>query len=331
MNRERLRLGAFGVGRMGQVHLEHLIALHQAGEIELVAIGDRFGPTLSSASRLLNVLGGPDLARIARFDSPTPWRPQRSSTVWLWLTDRRPRARQLAFPRRPPVLVENRWPTRCRSCRVLPWGLPGGACSRLPAPLDAASRPARGWVLGGRIGRSTVASRAAGQEPDAARLSEPRHYGRHGDPSGLRGPRVHHSSSPASRRCTSPPRTTGSRWRGRQRGPRVLHWPDGTVAHLWGSRINAPAMTTASSSSAPRGGSTWANSSATSGPSRHGCGAAPATIAAGSKRREFPMTRPSARHPDFYPRYTAAYAAEVSAFVDCLRRKAPFNLGPDLG
>jgi hypothetical protein len=39
MNGERLRLGAFGVGRMGQVHLEHLIALHQAGEIELVAVG----------------------------------------------------------------------------------------------------------------------------------------------------------------------------------------------------------------------------------------------------------------------------------------------------
>ena len=70
MNGERLRLGAFGVGRMGQVHLEHLIALHQRGEIELVAMGDRFGPTLSSASRLLHELGGPDLAGIARFDDP---------------------------------------------------------------------------------------------------------------------------------------------------------------------------------------------------------------------------------------------------------------------
>jgi predicted dehydrogenase len=70
MNDRRLRLGAFGVGRMGQVHLEHLIALHQTGEIELFAIGDRFEPTLSSASRLLNELGGPDLARIARFDDP---------------------------------------------------------------------------------------------------------------------------------------------------------------------------------------------------------------------------------------------------------------------
>ena len=43
------------------------------------------------------------------------------------------------------------------------------------------------------------------------------------------------------------------------------------------------------------------------------------------------MTRPSARHPDFYARYAAAYATEISAFVDCLRTKAPFDPGPDLG
>ena len=70
MNDRGLRLGAFGVGRMGQVHLEHLISLHQAGAIEFVAIGDRFGPTLSSASRRINELGGRDLARIAPFDDP---------------------------------------------------------------------------------------------------------------------------------------------------------------------------------------------------------------------------------------------------------------------
>ena len=43
------------------------------------------------------------------------------------------------------------------------------------------------------------------------------------------------------------------------------------------------------------------------------------------------MTRPSARHPDFYARYAAAYAAEISAFIDCLRRNAAFDLGSELG
>ena len=70
MTDRRLRLGAFGVGRMGQVHLEHLIALHRSGEIEFVALGDRFEPALSSALRLLNELGGRDLSEIERFDDP---------------------------------------------------------------------------------------------------------------------------------------------------------------------------------------------------------------------------------------------------------------------
>jgi len=43
------------------------------------------------------------------------------------------------------------------------------------------------------------------------------------------------------------------------------------------------------------------------------------------------MTRPSARHPDFYARYATAYAAEISAFLECLKTNATFDLGPELG
>lgn len=43
------------------------------------------------------------------------------------------------------------------------------------------------------------------------------------------------------------------------------------------------------------------------------------------------MRPPSPRHPDFYARYAAAYAAELASFVDCLRSGAPFDLGADLG
>ena len=32
-----------------------------------------------------------------------------------------------------------------------------------------------------------------------------------------------------------------------------------------------------------------------------------------------------------YARYGSAYAAELSAFVDCLRKGVPFDLGPELG
>src|SRR5258706_7858469 len=57
-----LRVGAFGVGRMGKVHVETLVHLNQEQRIEFVALGDRHPPTLSSASALATELGGAELA-----------------------------------------------------------------------------------------------------------------------------------------------------------------------------------------------------------------------------------------------------------------------------
>lgn len=48
----KLQLAAFGLGRMGQVHLENLLNRHAAGQISLVAIGDRHSPTLERARAL---------------------------------------------------------------------------------------------------------------------------------------------------------------------------------------------------------------------------------------------------------------------------------------
>ena len=47
------RVAIFGVGRMGLVHLEHLVTLARNGAIELVAIGDRHPPVLDHARRML--------------------------------------------------------------------------------------------------------------------------------------------------------------------------------------------------------------------------------------------------------------------------------------
>lgn len=43
------------------------------------------------------------------------------------------------------------------------------------------------------------------------------------------------------------------------------------------------------------------------------------------------MTPPAARHPDFYARYAAAYAADLAAFVGRIRAAAPFHPDEDLG
>ena len=45
----RPRLGIFGTGRMGRVHLEHLVRLHRAGRIDFVAMGDPLPSTLDAA------------------------------------------------------------------------------------------------------------------------------------------------------------------------------------------------------------------------------------------------------------------------------------------
>ena len=69
--RHKLRVGAFGVGRMGRVHLENLIRLAQQDKIDLVAIGDRFEPTLAAARNFTAELGGiPFEQALTKFSSP---------------------------------------------------------------------------------------------------------------------------------------------------------------------------------------------------------------------------------------------------------------------
>jgi predicted dehydrogenase len=119
-------------------------------------------------------------------------------------------------------------------------------------------------------------------------------------------------------------------------GANVVHtfctWPDGTVAHLWGSRINRAGYDNGFKIIGTEGridvGEFVGDFGVITARMWSGAG-----DARGRQIEEatFPMTPPSARHPDFYARYAAAYAAEVSAFVDCLGRNAPFDPGPDLG
>ena len=340
MNGDRLRLGAFGVGRMGQVHLEHLIALHQAGEIALVAMGDRFGPTLSSASRLLNELGGPDLAGIARFDDPDAMAAARLNGVIVASRTEDHARDSLAFIRHgTPVFVEKPFANSI--------GEAADFCARLencPNQLvqvgfqrhfDAAARAALDWISRGRIG-------ALQQSHHVLQDKNP-------TPVGYQSCRItadmaihlvfeaislHGFELPRSVQAL---RFTAPHYDDRAgEGANVVHtfctWADGTVAHLWGSRINSAGYDNGFKAIGTEG-------RIDVGEFVGDFGAITARLwsGAGNDRGRqiedaaFPMTRPSARHPDFYARYAAAYAAELSAFVDCVRRNAPFDLGSELG
>ena len=119
-------------------------------------------------------------------------------------------------------------------------------------------------------------------------------------------------------------------------GANVVHtfcsWADGTVAHLWGSRINSAGYDNGFKLIGTEG-------RIDVGEFVGDFGAITARLWSGVgdnrgrqiEDKQFPMARPSARHPDFYARYAAAYVAEISAFINCVRRNALFDLGPDLG
>ena len=341
MNGRRLRLGAFGVGRMGQVHLEQLIALHQAGEIELVAMGDRFGPTLASASRLLSELGGSDLASIARFEDPDAMAAAARLDGVIVASRTEDHARDsLAFIRHgTPVFVEKPFANSIVEAADF-CGRLGDSANRLvqvgfQRHFDAAARAALAWVSAGRIGAlqqshhvlqdknpTPVGYQSCGITADMAIHLV------------FEAMSVHRFELPCSVQAL---RFAAPHYDDRAgEGANVVHtfctWSDGTVAHLWGSRINSAGYDNGFKLIGSEG-------RIDVGEFVGDFGAITARLWSGAgdqrgrqiEEATFPMTPPSAWHPDFYARYAVAYAAELSAFVDCLRRSAPFDLGSDLG
>jgi myo-inositol 2-dehydrogenase/D-chiro-inositol 1-dehydrogenase len=341
MNDHRLRLGAFGVGRMGQVHLEHLIAMHQEGGTELVAIGDRFAPTVASASRLLNEMGGAGLTSIARFDDPDVMASAMRLDGAIVASRTEDHARDsLAFIRRgTPVLVEKPFANSIAEAADFCAALGDGG-SRLvqvgfQRHFDAAARVALDWISNGRIG-ALQQSHHVLQDKNPT----PAAYQSCGITADMaihlvfEAMSVHRFELPCAVQAL---RFLAPHYDDRAgEGANIVHtfctWADGTVAHLWGSRINSAGYDNGFTVIGTEG-------RIDVGEFVGDFGTITARLWSGSGDRRgrqideatFPMTRPSARHPDFYPRYAAAYAAEISAFVDCLRRKAPFDPGSDLG
>jgi myo-inositol 2-dehydrogenase/D-chiro-inositol 1-dehydrogenase len=326
---------------MGQVHLEHLIALHQAGAIEFAAMGDRFGPALASASRLLNELGGPNLSPIARFDDADAMAAAARLDGVVVASRTEDHARDsLAFIRRgTPVLVEKPFANSIEEA--------GDFCARLgddasrlvqvgfQRHFDAAARAALAWLSGGRIG-TLQQSHHVLQDKNPT----PAGYQSCGITADMaihlvfEAMSVHGFELPCSVQAL---RFAAPHYDDRAgEGANVVHtfctWSDGSVAHLWGSRINSAGYDNGFKLIGTAGridvgefvgdfGTITARLWSGAGDQRG------RQIAAAA----FAMTPPSARHPDFYARYAAAYAAELSAFIDCVRKGAPFDLGPQLG
>lgn len=326
---------------MGRVHLEHLVALHRAGVLALVAIGDRHQPVLASAAAELNDFGWPAGEAVGRFGDPDAMAASLRLDGVVVASRTEDHARDsLAFARHGvPVLVEkplaNSMAQAAEFCAAL--GAPGRGRVQVAFQrhYDSAGRTALGWMAEGRIGRlqqshhvlqdknpTPVGYQSCGITADMAI---------HLVFEAMSAHRFELPSSVQALRFMAP----GYDDRAGE-GANVVHafceWADGSLAHLWGSRINRAGYDNGFTLIGTGGridvgefagdfGTVTARLWSGSGPDRGRLMA----------ERAFAMTRPSPRHPDFYARYAAAYLDELQAFVDAVRTGASFEPGAEIG
>ncbi len=337
----RPALAAFGVGRMGQVHLEHLVRRHQAGAIRLAAIGDRHATTLEAAGRLLAALGDVEAAGIPRFETPERLAAEIPLDGVVIASRTEDHARDtLAFTSRGiRVFVEKPLADSIQEAAALSAQL-GDRGRRLvqvgfQRHYDEAARTALGWVRDGRLG-ALQQSHHVLQDKNPT----PAGYQSCGITADMaihlvyEAMSVHAFELPASVQAL---RFLAPHYDDRAgEGANVVHvfctWRDGSLAHLWGSRINSAGYDNGFTLIGTGG-------RIDVGEFVGDFGAVAARLWGGAGRQRgalvdeamFPMTPPGARHPDFYPRFAQAYAAEVSAFIDALRSDGPLDPGVEIG
>ncbi|MBX3423451.1 MAG: Gfo/Idh/MocA family oxidoreductase [Pirellulaceae bacterium] len=382
----KLRVGCFGLGRMGSVHLQHVLELAVQGQVELVALGDRMDSTLQQAhlqaTEYLAERQKCDENGDAEFSAHGEWGAgqsgagqqiddsQQASSSWT-LHDRpasmADRARLdaviiasrtsdhaadcLAFAQAGvPVLVEkplaNSVAEAARLCSQL-----GDAGDRLiqvafQRRYDAAIELARAWFEQGRIGQlqqsqhilqdknpTPPAYQSCGITADMAihLVFEALCFHQFQLPQFVQAVRF---MAPHYNDCAG-------------EGANIVHafcvWPDGSVAHLWGSRINNTGYDNGFKLIGTAGRidvgefvgdfgqvhvKLWRGVGAEPGPRGyladwHSLAMTPATLS--------PLMPTTEQQPDFYARFGAAYRRELQAFLDSVRAGAVFDVGLELG
>jgi myo-inositol 2-dehydrogenase / D-chiro-inositol 1-dehydrogenase len=334
---QRLRVGMFGVGRMGRVHLEHLVRLHQEQRIELAAIGDRWPPLLES--RRADVPGSVTFA-----GAPEEMAAHAGIDAVVVASRTADHARDiLAFVRLGiPVFVEKPLVRTIDEAADLVREL-GAAGDRLvqvafQRQYDAATRLAAEWVSHGLIG-SVQQSNHVLQDKNPTPVGY--------DSCGITADMAIHLVYEAmsfrgfelprrvqALKFMSPPYDDRAR-----EGANVVHvfcqWAGGSLAHLWGSRINGTGYDNAFTLTGTDGridvGEFVGDFGPVSARLRRGTGGGPIPRGSLVESREFPMTRSRDDHPDFYARFAAAYDAELREFVSRAGARAPLDPGLDIG
>ena len=344
MTGTRLRIGMFGTGRMGLVHLEHLARRVQAGDIDLVAVGDRHAPTLANARARLDAwLTSPVTRGVGSFATPEAMAEACALDGCVVASRTEDHARDaLSFAQRGiRVLVEKPLAQSVAEaasfCAALDAARQDLVQVAFQRHYDAAAQAATRWLAEGRIG-ALQQSHHVLQDKNPT----PANY----QSAGITADMAIHLifEAMAFRGFALPATVQALRFMAphyddrANEGASVVHafcqWPDGSVAHLWGSRINNTGYDNGFKLIGTEGRIDVGEFVGDFGPihaklwtgTRDG---APRGVLAESLT--FAMTPSDASQPDFHARYATAYAAELDGFLAAVRDGTPCVPGLDAG
>lgn len=329
---------------MGRVHLEHLVRLHLAGRIELVAIGDRLPRTVETARAFVAELGAGDLAsKLPAAATPEEMAGHRidAAVVASRTADHAGDLLPLVRRRIPSLVEKPLAPTLAQVAAIA--GEVGSDGDRLlqvafQRHYDEAGRAAATWVSEGLIG-------SIQQSDHVLQDKNPTPVGY--DSCGITADMAIHLvyEAMALRRFVLPRQVRALRFMAPPyedragEGSNIVHafcqWADGSVAHLWGSRINGTGYDNGFTLTGTDGridvGEFAGDFGTIVAKLWTGTGSRPGARGTLAESREFSMTPPRDGHPDFYARYGAAYEAELIEFLRRVASGAPLDPGLDVG
>lgn len=339
------RVGVFGVGRMGRIHVENLVRLHLENRIELAGLGDRYAPALDSTTALVEQLAGSELSQhMEKFSCPQTMAEQNrldAVVVASRIADHFQDV--LAFAsHKVPVLVEKPIMATVGQAAQLVDALgqenTGGIQVGFQRHHDPAARAASEWYRQGLIGELQHSHHVIQDKnpPPAGYLS-----------GGITADMAVHLVFESMSfhgfelpRWVQALRFCAPHYEDRaQEGANIVHvflsWDDGSMAHLWGSRLNATGYDNGFKLIGTAGRIDVGEFVGDFGPIQaklwQGTGSGPVARGTLVESLEFPMTQPAAHHPDFYARYAVAFADELIAFLQQVQQREPFELGIDVG
>ncbi len=345
-----LRLGIFGVGRMGRVHVDHLMERQHGGEIQLVAIGDRHQATLEAtidrvshwsqrrgaehgAANSSEYFTTPEaMAAEAQLDAVVV-----ASRVSDHARDMRPfAARQI------PMMVEKPITGSLSEVAELS-NLLGERADELvfiafQRYFDPAARSAMTWFQQGLIG-DLQQSQHVIQDKNPTPVG----YESGGITADMAVHLVFESMSFHGfelPRFVQALRFNAPYYEDRaQEGANIVHvfctWDDGSLAHLWGSRLNATGYDNGFKLIGTLGridvGDFAGDFGDVTAKLWRGTGSGPIPRGTLCETSSFPMTPAAAGQPDFYPRFATAFDGELACFLQHVREATAFPLGLDVG